>query len=119
MQQICMAGMAIYGDPLEMCNGIFQGNSQSAPLYVIVTDIVIKAFKKRLNQTPQIHSQLPRTDNWRQYFDLDAEKLNLLIEIIIILIVFIDDTSILSNSTKIAKKMIEIYTENQVSIVWK
>ena len=47
--KVCLAGLNIFGDKLDICNGVFQGNSQSAPLYVIVTDLVIKQFNVKIN----------------------------------------------------------------------
>ena len=110
--KICLAGTMIYGKRLEMCNGIFQGNSQSAPLYIIVTDLVIKQFQHKIRNLPKIQAILPSSDKWKKYFNSSDIHNSLLIVIFIILIVFVDDTTVLANDLQTIKKMLLTYFDD-------
>ena len=107
--KISLAGLNIYGDKLDICNGVFQGNSQSAPLYVIVTDLVIKQFNMKIKDIEKIQSLLPRTNEWKTYFDTRDSRIDILQVLLIIMIVFIDDTSIFANTIKSIQFMISAY----------
>ena len=110
--KICLAGIAIYGDKLKMCNGVFQGNSQSAPLCVIVTDLVIKQFNHKIENLGKITSILPKTNKLKKYFR-DSKIYELIMKIIIIiLIVFVDDASLFANELESVKQMLEQYIQD-------
>ena len=110
--KICLADMNVYGDMLKMHNGIFQGNSQSAPLYIIVTDLIIKQFQNKVKHLPQIKLLLPNSSKWKKYFGDQEVVDEILAIIIILLIVFVDDTSIFANRIEITKQMIEKYIDD-------
>ena len=107
--KVSLAGLMIHGARLEMCNGIFQGNSQSATLYVLVTDLVVKQFRSKIKDLPKIKSLIPQTNNWKKYFDSQSIHDDIMVQILIILFIFVDDTSLIANDIKSIKIMFEKY----------
>ena len=113
--KLACASTVIYGTIILITNGIFQGNSQSAPFYTIANNAVVKEFHHLTQHMPCVSMTAPESEKWKEYMICDEYDMNIIqaINTVIrfIMIIFVDDTTIITTSPQMLEKILNIFTE--------